>query len=70
MPAGTKKKKKFRWAINRDWCKGCGICIKICPVENLSIEEQMVVDAGTCIGCKACELFCPDFAIEVEEVRG
>ncbi|MEW6358086.1 MAG: 4Fe-4S binding protein [Planctomycetota bacterium] len=71
MKTETKKiKKKFKWLINRDWCKACGICIKTCPVQNLSLEDQTVVDAGKCIGCRTCERFCPDFAIEVEEDRG
>lgn len=71
MEAKTRtRRKKFIWTINPDWCKLCGICIEMCPVQNLSLTDQGVQDAGKCIGCRTCERFCPDFAITVEADRG
>jgi 2-oxoglutarate ferredoxin oxidoreductase subunit delta len=55
--------------INRDWCKGCGICVELCPKKVLELDEQdkvTVVRPQDCICCRLCELRCPDFAIEVE----
>jgi 2-oxoglutarate ferredoxin oxidoreductase subunit delta len=55
--------------INRDWCKGCGICVELCPKKVLALDEQdkvTVVRPQDCICCRLCELRCPDFAIEVE----
>lgn len=56
--------------INRDWCKGCGICVAFCPKNVLEIDREGKNTApriNDCIYCRMCELRCPDFAIEVVE---
>jgi 2-oxoglutarate ferredoxin oxidoreductase subunit delta len=55
--------------INRDWCKGCGICVELCPKKVLELDDMEKVEAvrsQDCICCKLCELRCPDLAIEIE----
>jgi 2-oxoglutarate ferredoxin oxidoreductase subunit delta len=55
--------------INRDWCKGCGICVELCPKKVLDLDEEDKAVAAApqdCICCKLCELRCPDLAIEIE----
>jgi branched-chain amino acid transport system substrate-binding protein len=32
--------------INRDWCKGCGICVELCPKKVLELDEQDKVRAA------------------------
>jgi len=49
--------------IDHGRCKLCGICIAVCPVDNLAIVEGALVAADRCTGCGLCELHCPDFAI-------
>ena len=54
--------------INRQWCKGCGICVAFCPKGALSLgtDEKAVWDADKCVSCGMCERYCPDLAIEVQ----
>jgi 2-oxoglutarate ferredoxin oxidoreductase subunit delta len=55
--------------INREWCKGCGICIAFCPTHVLELDTQdkaVAVRLGDCIACCLCEYRCPDLAITVE----
>ena len=55
--------------INREWCKGCGICVAFCPTKVLELDEKdkaVAVRLEDCIACRLCELRCPDLAIEVE----
>ncbi len=63
-----KKPKLKELQINRNWCKGCGICVHFCPKNVLELdseEKAIAVRPQDCIACKLCELRCPDLAIEV-----
>jgi 2-oxoglutarate ferredoxin oxidoreductase subunit delta len=53
--------------IKEDWCKGCNICVALCPKEVLKLiqAKAKVVNPDACIFCRLCELRCPDFAITV-----
>lgn len=64
------KGKKVKHLIDKDWCKGCGICIHFCPKNVLELDNQGKVKAARpddCIACKLCELRCPDLAIQIIE---
>ena len=56
------------------YCKGCALCVDVCPTGTLQLEDNIESKFGVtvkvdapdyCIGCKMCELKCPDFALFV-----
>jgi 2-oxoglutarate ferredoxin oxidoreductase subunit delta len=54
--------------INREWCKGCGICVAFCPEKVLGLDENekaVALNPENCVFCGMCELRCPDMAVEV-----
>lgn len=60
-------------AINRQWCKGCGICVAFCPASVLELDQEdkaVAARIDDCIACGYCALRCPDLAIEVEVQTG
>jgi len=62
---------KTRIDINEPWCKGCEICVEVCPKKVLKMEDFVakVVQLDNCIECMLCEVLCPDFAIVVHSAK-
>ncbi len=56
--------------VNRDWCKGCNICVAFCPKNVLELDQSdkaVIVRIEACTYCGLCELRCPDFAITLRD---
>ncbi len=68
MSEGKTRKRKGIVHINHEYCKRCGICVGFCPVKNLEIKHQKLMELNKCIACRTCERYCPDLAIEIEEI--
>ena len=59
-----------------DKCKGCGLCVEVCPKAVLAIAQDKINAKGhnpveaknpeACIGCAFCATMCPDCIIKVE----
>ena len=47
-----------------DACIGCGQCAKLCPTNNITIQNGKPVWGGDCTHCMACICYCPTEAIE------
>jgi len=59
--------------IDTQRCKGCGLCVAVCPKNNIVISEQSnrmgyfpaeAKNTG-CTGCAMCAIICPEAAIKV-----
>lgn len=64
----TKPTPKASLDVNTKWCKGCNLCVTVCPKGVLSLDDlgKVRVDKPEeCIGCGLCEETCPDYAIRV-----
>lgn len=46
-------------------CVNCGICVGLCPMKNIFIEENKVKFKGNCTACYRCFSDCPKQAITV-----
>ncbi len=47
-------------------CKGCGKCVKHCPVNAVSlVEKKAVIKTPICIGCGQCAAKCPTNSISL-----
>ena len=49
--------------IDNSLCVGCGNCVNICPMENISIQKQKAVSEGKCTMCYRCINSCPQKSI-------
>lgn len=66
--------KKNDLTVVSAYCKGCALCVEVCPTGTLQLEDNIESKFGVsvrvdaveyCIGCQMCEYRCPDFAIFV-----
>lgn len=63
----------FRWGALRgadrffradSKCNGCGLCARICPVENIGMNDGHPEWLGHCEQCFACFHWCPQQAVQ------
>lgn len=45
-------------------CNSCGVCVKVCPVKNIKLEDKKPVWLHRCEQCFACLHWCPTHAIQ------
>lgn len=67
---------KGKVIIDETICKGCELCVSVCPKHVLKLSESKINQSGynpaeqvgeDCIACLSCAKMCPDSAITVEK---
>ena len=53
-----------------DRCTGCAICTRICPMNNIRIENGRAVHGDSCTSCFACYHRCPEAAVSYPGAKG
>ena len=65
---------KGRPEIDSNRCKGCGLCVEVCPEKILRLAESFNSQGQhysecfaeeRCTACTSCAIMCPDSAIRV-----
>jgi len=60
--------------IDKEMCKGCELCISVCPEEVLVMSKKInklgmpypqFQKKELCTACKFCAIICPDCAIRI-----
>jgi len=53
--------------VDADTCTGCESCVDSCPVDAISMENDLaVIDVDTCSDCGGCVDACPVEAISMD----
>ena len=57
--------------VDRDYCVACGCCVKVCPLQAISVVKGIWarVDTKRCVGCGRCAGECPASVIAMREVE-
>jgi 2-oxoglutarate ferredoxin oxidoreductase subunit delta len=65
---------KGRIVVNEAYCKGCELCIGVCPQNVMALSTERITAKGYhpaeligegCTGCAVCAVVCPEAAIVV-----
>jgi 2-oxoglutarate ferredoxin oxidoreductase subunit delta len=65
-----------RCEIDTKRCKGCGLCVEVCPRHCLSLDERLnaigyhparLHDPAQCTSCALCAQMCPEVGIVVNK---
>lgn len=63
-----------RVQVLEHFCKGCGICVDVCPKDALSLSDTLnangyfvaeLTQPEACTSCRICARMCPDVALRV-----
>jgi len=63
-----------RIIVNETMCKGCGLCVEVCPQKVIALSPSRINMKGYhpaeqakegCTGCGICAIMCPDVVITV-----
>jgi 2-oxoglutarate ferredoxin oxidoreductase subunit alpha len=68
--------KNKAYKIDRTLCKGCNICLEVCPKKAfyktgkfIGEVAEITIDSKKCNSCAQCDILCPDGAIVFETTK-
>lgn len=73
----AKAKLRVTITVNEEFCKGCALCVEICPQDALDLAEGMnsrgihpalLARPDDCTGCTQCAVMCPDACLRIERL--
>ena len=63
--------------FNIERCKGCGLCVDVCPKKIIKLSPDIlnskgfhpaeIVEQEKCNACAFCAIMCPDVIITIEK---
>ncbi|MDP2646131.1 MAG: 4Fe-4S binding protein [Desulfobacterales bacterium] len=68
----------YTYHVDQLRCKGCGLCVTVCPQKVLEISDEMnelgyfpirQIRPDSCRRCTTCCIMCPDVAISITEAE-
>ena len=68
----------YEHRINKEKCKGCGLCVSVCPKKVLEMSKEISPKGyfpafqarpEDCIHCAICCTMCPDVAITITQTE-
>lgn len=75
----AEEEKLLRMNVNFERCKGCGLCVPVCPKKIIVIQSEKLnakgyytsrcIDDEKCISCCRCAIMCPDSAITIKDFK-
>ena len=74
---GRRERAMEKMKVRFDRCKGCGLCVSVCPKKLVKLQTEkrnekgyftaVCTDQDACISCAMCAMMCPDCAIQIEK---
>lgn len=64
--------------VDTERCKGCSVCVSVCPTNVLRLSNEVnakgytysyMANPDDCIGCASCGYVCPDGCIRVYKIK-
>jgi len=71
----AKTKARITITVTEEFCKGCGLCVAVCPQHAMQLTDRMnsrgirpahLADPESCTGCTQCAIMCPDACLKIE----
>lgn len=82
-PAATQTPDKALVEIDGERCKGCELCVVVCPMGCLDLDRSLFNSSGfhparflnrgakgSCTACGICYMVCPDYAVKAVKRLG